>query len=703
MRTKIARARALGLAMLVVTMCLSPARAGAQAAPGAPDPTRLPVATTEQASQTSAYDALAVPAIPAGGSYLDPTTGVRIHKLTSSSFPATGSSWTHDYAEGGNEVSLPYTGDGVTRAVLVRAEASGPYYLIDVVPGVSVGNARPLTGDLEPNIELAFTFSSNPATPYYAYVGGVNGIRRVDIRTLTEAPGDGWPLPGETNAIWLHQSELDAFFVWMRGATGPTVVGYEPASGTLKTHTDPGADEPRIDRAGRYVGLSMNTPNNGLKVWDWQIDAITWMTDGDPGIPFAHGASLKHRWIVSDFNTNRTFGLFTPPVPNSGTELPGPIAGSTAYVNGNWLQSPSDLDDQWALTYFYGGLQPDGPGWLAPGGMVFMTANGERRLLAHAYNTTATYGYYTYGKSSSDGAVVLFNSDMHGSGRSDVFLAEVPRAPATGALLSIRTPRPGSTVKGTIEVVALRRAVSVAAVAFTVDGHPAGVVRHRVPSILQLDTRTLVNGPHTIVATALNAMMRPLGSATLTVLVANPAPRVRIEAPRAGATVTGAVRIATSLVHPDNVAVLEFRLDGVVVGRVTRPPATLVWDTRTRPNGSHTLQAVATTYAGATIVSDPVTVKVSNPLPTLKITSPKIGTTVKATIDVGVAMTSTDNIASVRLLVDGVDAGAVLSRPGVWRLNTTAVAPGTHALTVAATTRSGAPVVSAAVAVSVKR
>src|SRR5207247_10501357 len=49
--------------------------------PVAPDPTLLPVATTSQAPLIAAYDALNVPAIAAGGSYLDPTTGVKVYKV----------------------------------------------------------------------------------------------------------------------------------------------------------------------------------------------------------------------------------------------------------------------------------------------------------------------------------------------------------------------------------------------------------------------------------------------------------------------------------------------------------------------------------------------------------------------------------------------------------------------------------------------
>src|SRR5438874_12911256 len=127
--------------------------------------------------------------------------------------------WGHDYAEAGNEVSLPYNGS--TRAIHVYDWGTGPpgpngqdlHYLIDFTPGAGFSNARPLTGSLAPRIDIAFTFSSNPATPYYAYVATNSGIRRIDIRgtpvdptTPIEAPGDGWPRLDETNAIWLHQS-----------------------------------------------------------------------------------------------------------------------------------------------------------------------------------------------------------------------------------------------------------------------------------------------------------------------------------------------------------------------------------------------------------------------------------------------------------------------------------------------------------------
>jgi hypothetical protein len=397
-------------------------------APSVPDPTRLPLATTAQVPLTPAYAALGVPALPAGGSYADPTTGVSVHKLTSATFPASGFRWGHAYAEGGDEVSLPYAGE--TRAVHVYT-SDGSHRLIDFTPGSGVSNPRPLTGALAPWGDLGLSFSNDPSTPHYVYVSTNAGsaIRRFDLRTLAEVPGDGWPVTGETQAGWLHQSEGDEFFVWMRGANGDTVVGYEPSTGTKKTYTNAQLNEPRIDRAGRYVGISMDVPQNGLLVWDWLADTITWSANGS--VPFAHVASLKRQWLGVDWNQSYPpdFTRFVPDVPGSVTHVGGPANATLVHGNGNWIQDVADPGDQWAAFLHYGSLRPAQSYWLAPGGIVLITSNGERRLLAHAYNTTSVYTFYSFAKFSPDGRYVLFTSDMNGSGRSDLFLAELPTSP----------------------------------------------------------------------------------------------------------------------------------------------------------------------------------------------------------------------------------------------------------------------------------
>src|SRR2546430_1218340 len=70
-----------------------------------PDPTLLPVAS-KQAPETAAYRALAVASQPAGFSYNDPVTGVKVWKVTSSSVPAPNTGAGHDYADGGNRATI---------------------------------------------------------------------------------------------------------------------------------------------------------------------------------------------------------------------------------------------------------------------------------------------------------------------------------------------------------------------------------------------------------------------------------------------------------------------------------------------------------------------------------------------------------------------------------------------------------------------
>lgn len=510
-------------------------------AAGTPDPTLLPIATTTQWPMTSAYNALNVPSLPAGGTYFDPYTGVKVYKLTSATFPTTGFSWTHDYAEGGDEVSLPLNASG-TRAIHVLT-GNGNQWLIDFTPGVGVSNVRSLTSSaFPPFMSLCVTFSNNPATPYYMYLSQGSTIRRIDVRTMTEVPGGGWPVTGETEAMWLHQNENDSFFTWMRGANGPTIVGYEPATGIKKTYTNPGLNEPRIDRDAldRFVCVTMTTPQNQALFWDWKNDVITWSSPvqsygGDP--PVAHQASLRGYWIGVNWNLNFPWQFFKISyTPNSIRQpLPGGPSQGGGYCNGNWNQHPANPDDQWFACHYYGALAPDpSVGALAPGGVLLSTVNGQRRILAHLYNTTANYTYYSFAKLSSDGAYVLFTSDMNGSARSDLFLAELPTngsapppppADTTPPAVTITAPANGATVSAAVTVTAnATDNVGVAGVQFVLDGLSLGAEDTTAPWATSWNTAVSTNGSHTLTAVARDAAGNRATSSSVVVTVSNAAP-----------------------------------------------------------------------------------------------------------------------------------------------------------------------------------
>jgi len=296
--------RAVGLLMIASIVPFSGWR---QASADVPDPIQLPAAATDQTPMTSAYSALNVPALAAGGYYQDPRTQVKVYKLTSATFPTTGFSWGHAYSEGGDEVSLPYNGS--TRTIHLTT-IDGFHWLIDFNPSTGVSNWRKLTGTISPWTDLAFAFSNNPATPKYAYIAGWDGaIHQVDFTTCTQTQpctsisGNGWPLEDDQiyRPSWMHQSKNDGLFVWMRGNTD-VVVAYHPASGTRKTYNECAINEPRIDREGRYIGLTMDDPQNGIVVLDFgsadppdRYAPMTVVQRADGTVPFAHVPSRRNR------------------------------------------------------------------------------------------------------------------------------------------------------------------------------------------------------------------------------------------------------------------------------------------------------------------------------------------------------------------------------------------------------------------------
>ena len=109
------------------------------------------------------------------------------------------------------------------------------------------------------------------------------------------------------------------------------------------------------------------------------------------------------------------------------------------------------------------------------------------------------------------------------------------------------------------------------------------------------------------------------------------APTVAITAPAAAGTVSGSTVALSATAADDNLAGVQFKLDGVNLGtELTSAPFAWVWNTTTTTDGVHVLTAVARDADGNTAVSEPVTVTVLNspaaPLVT-GVTTSLIGTT----------------------------------------------------------------------------
>ncbi len=90
-------------------------------------------------------------------------------------------------------------------------------------------------------------------------------------------------------------------------------------------------------------------------------------------------------------------------------------------------------------------------------------------------------------------------------------------------------------------------------------------------------------------------------------------PAVAVTAPAAGATVTDIITVAATATDNVGVAGVQFFIDFAPVGvEDTVAPYTYAWDTRSSPNGAHTLTARARDAAGNATTSVAVNVNVAN-------------------------------------------------------------------------------------------
>jgi hypothetical protein len=280
-----------------------------------------------------------------------------------------------------------------------------------------------------------------------------------------------------------------------------------------------------------------------------------------------------------------------------------------------------------------------------------------------------------------------------------------PPAPPPVVAFSIKTPRDGAVVRATIPVRAgAGHHPAVASVRFLLDGHPLGLAP-APPFVVRWNTRFVLDGPHTLRAIALDQAETPIAVDSVTVMVANPAPTVVIVTPVSGAAVQGKVRVRAAVTHRRSVARLQFQLNGQDFGPALEHPEHAVrWDTTIVPNGPYTWTAIITTLAGARIVSEPVTVMVANPAPTVRIAKPKPGSVVKGKIQIAAAVTHHERIATLQFQLDGKNLGPALSNGESkleWDSDSTPV--GSHVLTAVLTTLAGDLVTSPPVVVNVVR
>jgi len=405
------------------------------ASSGVPEPTLLPVASG-QAPNFVAYNALNVPSQPAGFSYNDPVTGVRIWKVSSSTVPlANGTGVGHDYSDGGNEVSLGWGPNNNTHTIMMMANGvGGNNYLVDFTRGVGFSNYRRIPDAAQPARDLCFSFSNLPSQPRIAYVLTSTQLIRFNTATMQIENTGYFPLAAPSPFGWMHHDKND---VWFTAQMSPTTSSFVWNSQTneLRTHSDTWQDEPRLERDGRYLVFSGS--NTTVRLWDLSTNTFG-PTQTSASFWFAHGGNLRGGlWVTEDANAINPLAEDVYSVSGGQivkTQLSyASGAGLLAHHSGNWVQSDAELGGNLGKQWYYmTGFKTTGTGsgWLWPDAVGLGVADGsDKRILCHHYDATlfnTVYFASPWGKPSPDGKVVIFNSDMNGSGRYDLFVAEVP-------------------------------------------------------------------------------------------------------------------------------------------------------------------------------------------------------------------------------------------------------------------------------------
>ncbi|HVH68720.1 MAG TPA: hypothetical protein VM716_12705, partial [Gemmatimonadales bacterium] len=148
-----------------------------------------------------------------------------------------------------------------------------------------------------------------------------------------------------------------------------------------------------------------------------------------------HNADLRGMWVSTDVNANAPFDLDRY-VPSGGqivkTQFYNNSSGAGVHHSGNWVQSDTDLGGnlmrQWSA---FSGVDPNWPGVAWNQAIGIVRADGsDARLLVHHYGLNpASLDYFAdpFAQLSPDGKLVIFNSNMNGAPRYDLFVAEMPQ------------------------------------------------------------------------------------------------------------------------------------------------------------------------------------------------------------------------------------------------------------------------------------
>ena len=217
-----------------------------------------------------------------------------------------------------------------------------------------------------------------------------------------------------------------------------------------------------------------------------------------------------------------------------------------------------------------------------------------------ATDTTDPYTATLDTTTLTDGAHALRARAVDGADRATLGDPVSVTVDNTGPTTALTAPAANATLAGMAGFTATATDASgIDHVDFLVDDQVVGTDA-TAPYAATFNTTTLPDGPHTVRVRAQDTAGNVTTAPTVPVTIRNavPAPTVAQTAPAAGAVLRGSVTLSATASGNPAVARVEFLVDGAVVATDTTSPYSVSWNTASRPDGAHALQARAVNTAG---------------------------------------------------------------------------------------------------------
>lgn len=252
--------------------------------------------------------------------------------------------------------------------------------------------------------------------------------------------------------------------------------------------------------------------------------------------------------------------------------------------------------------------------------------------------------------------------------------------------VSISAPTAGAVVGGMVDVAVQAADDSgIASVRLYVDQALVGVLS-AAPWIFSWDSRTALQGRHTLLATAIDGAGNP-ASTTALVTVDN-APTSVITSPLPTDTLTGLVNVGATAtaVTGRSIVSVEFLVDGVSVGVDEEDPYAIAWDSRSVGNGPHTISARAIDSSGLAREAELVNVTSSNDFdaPAVVMETPMSGAFVGGVVSIVGSASDASGVQSIDVSVDGTVLQTVGSTTFSLTWDSTSANDGPHVFEVRA-------------------